>query len=61
MERLFAAFAPRLDAIEGRLDSLERRQGALEASLARSYMLIHGPVFLREVNRRNDDPIVVEP
>jgi hypothetical protein len=29
MERLFAAVAPRLDAIEGRLDSLERRQSVL--------------------------------
>jgi hypothetical protein len=62
MERLFGAFAPRLDAIESRLDSIERRQSALEASPARNYMLIQGPVY-RVVNQRDDDDgrFLVEP
>ena len=55
MERLFATFAPRVDSIEARLEGIERRQSMLEASLARSHMLIHGPVYREATPRANTD------
>jgi hypothetical protein len=55
---------PRLEAIENRLASIERRQHDVEDSISRSLMLLRRRetwVELHERNRRdNDEPMWVE-
>jgi hypothetical protein len=63
-EILLVGVIPRLEAIENRLASIERRQHDVEDSISRSLMLLRRRetwVELHERNRRdNDEPMWVE-